>query len=339
MLASMPLWESLAGLGVRVDHYELERRELALPSGWTRVTTTVLLQGDGETGEGEDVTYGAPDHDHVPKGLMLAGTWTLEDLSHRLDELALWSGDPEQPSSVDYRRWAFESAALDLGLRQARASLVAFVGRPYRPVRFVASTRSEIEPYLELYPDLEFKLDAGPDWERPLMQRLASYDRVRVVDLKAYYRGTSVDLTPNPELYRAVKECLPGVVIEDPWLEDGCLEALGGAEDRLSFDAPVHSLRDLDDLPVEPRWLNVKPSRFGTVRALLECIEACEERGIAMYGGGQFELGPGRRQIQRLASVFYADGPNDVAPSEYNEAGARPGLQTSPLPPPEGIGF
>ena len=27
-----------------------------------------------------------------------------------------------------------------------------------------------------------------------------------------------------------------------------------------------------------------------------------------MYGGGQFELGPGRRQIQRLASVFYADG-------------------------------
>ena len=51
-----------------------------------------------------------------------------------------------------------------------------------------------------------------------------------------------------------------------------------------------------------------------------------------MYGGGQFELGPGRRQIQRLASLFYADGPNDVAPSEYNEGGARPGLPTSPLP-------
>ena len=58
-----------------------------------------------------------------------------------------------------------------------------------------------------------------------------------------------------------------------------------------------------------------------------------------MYGGGQFELGPGRGQIQRLASLFYADGPNDVAPSEYNAAGPQPGLPTSPLPAPEGIGL
>jgi L-alanine-DL-glutamate epimerase-like enolase superfamily enzyme len=339
MLASMPLWESLAGLRVRADHYELERRELALPSGWTRVTTTVRLEGDGETGEGEDVTYTAPDHDHVPHNLMFAGTWTLADLSRHFDELTLWPGEAEQEASIDYRRWAFESAALDLGLRQAHASLADAVGRPYRPVRFVASTRAEIEPYLALYPDLEFKLDVGADWDAALMRRLAGYDRVRVVDLKAYYRGTVVDLEPDPEQYRAVKECLPDVVIEDPWLEDGCLEALSGAEERLSFDAPVHSIGDLDELEVTPRWLNVKPSRFGTVRSLLECIDACEERGIAMYGGGQFELGPGRRQIQRLASLFYADGPNDVAPTEYNEGGARPGLTPSPLPPPDGPGF
>jgi L-alanine-DL-glutamate epimerase-like enolase superfamily enzyme len=335
----MPLWDSLAGLQVRIDDYALERRELATPSGWTRVTTAVVLDGDGETGEGEDVTYTAPDHDHVPRGLMFAGTWTLDDLSRRLDELELWPSEPEQEAARDYRRWAFESAALDLALRQAGRSLGEVVGRPYHPVRFVASTRSEIEPYLELNPALEFKLDVGEDWDRVLMQRLAAYDRLRVVDLKAYYRGTSVDLAPDPEQYRAVAECLPDAVIEDPWLEDGCREALAGAEDRLSFDAPVHSLADLDALPLAPRWLNVKPSRFGTVRGLAECIDACEERGIAMYGGGQFELGPGRRQIQRLASLFYADGPNDVAPSEYNDGGARPGLATSPLPPPEGVGF
>ena len=82
-------------------------------------------------------------------------------------------------------------------------------------------------------------------------------------------------------------------MIEDAWLEDGCREALAGAEDRLSFDAPVHSLADLDGLPLAPHWLNIKPSRFGTVRELLATIEACEERGIRMYGGGQFELGPG----------------------------------------------
>ena len=58
-----------------------------------------------------------------------------------------------------------------------------------------------------------------------------------------------------------------------------------------------------------------------------------------MYGGGQFELGGGRLQIQRLASVFYPDGPNDVAPSEYNAGCPRPGLPQSPLPAASGIGF
>jgi hypothetical protein len=168
---------------------------------------------------------------------------------------------------------------------------------------------------------------------------LRQLDRVRVVDLKAYYRGTSVDLEPDPELYRAIVEELPDVVIEDAWLDDGLREALAGAEDRLSFDAPVHSLSDLDGLALEPRWLNIKPSRFGTVRGLLETLDACEERGIQLYGGGQYELGHGRQQIQRLASVFYPDGPNDVAPSEYNEGEPREGLPQSPLPAPEGPGF
>lgn len=324
----MPFWDALAGLTVRIDDYAVQRRELPL-STWTRVTTTVVLQGDGESGQGEDVTYDPAEHDGFPAELMLAGTWSLDDLSRRLDDFEL----------PDYRRWAFESAALDLGLRQAGSSLGDVLGLHYRPVRFVASTRTDVEPWLALDPALEFKLDAGEDWDDELVRRLAALDRVRVVDLKAYYRGTSVDLLPDPELYRRVAQGFPDAVIEDAWLEDGCREALAGAEDRLSFDAPIHSLDDLDALPLEPRWLNVKPSRFGTVRRLLECIEACRERKISMYGGGQFELGAGRPQIQRLASLFYAEGPNDVAPSVYNEGGARPGLPRSPLPAPEGPGL
>ncbi|HEY5059650.1 MAG TPA: hypothetical protein VII51_11600 [Gaiellaceae bacterium] len=335
----MPLWDSLAGLDVDIDGYSLLRRELPTPGGRTRVTTTVVLEGGGERGEGEDVTYTPPDHDGFPAAEPLPGTWTLDSFSRRLDELVLWPAAPQMDASRDYRRWAFESAALDLGLRQARRSLGELVGRADNPVRFVASTRAEIEPYLELNPALEFKLDVEEDWNREQMARLAALDRVRVLDLKAYYRGTSVDLAPDPELYSTVAEVFPGVVIEDPWLEDGCREALRGAEERLSFDAPVHSLADLDGLPLAPRWLNVKPSRFGSVRKLVECIEACEQRGIRMYGGGQYELGVGRRQIQRVASLFYPDGPNDVAPSEYNEGGARPGLATSPLPAPDGVGF
>jgi hypothetical protein len=53
-----------------------------------------------------------------------------------------------------------------------------------------------------------------------------------------------------------------------------------------------------------------------------------------MYGGGQFELGVGRGQIQALASLFYPDAPNDVAPGAYNEGEPRPGLPRSPLRPP-----
>ena len=335
----MSLWDEVAGLEVRVDDYALQRRESKTPSGWTRVTTSVVLRGDGTTGEGEDVTYGADDHEHVPDELMLAGTWSLEDLSRQLDELELWGGAPDNHTGQDHRRWAFESAMLDLALRQNELSLGEALGRAERPVRFVVSTRAAPERWLEVAPELELKLDAEKDWDRALLQQLRGLGRVRVVDLKAYYRGTSVDLAPDPELYRAIAEELPDAIIEDAWLEDGLREALAGAEDRLSFDAPVHSLSDLDSLPLEPRWLNIKPSRFGTVRELLETIEACEERGIRLYGGGQYELGPGRPQIQRLASVFYPDGPNDVAPSEYNEGEPRAGLPQSPLPVREGPGL
>jgi hypothetical protein len=333
------LWQSLADLEVRIDDYSVQRRELAVSPEFTRVTSTVVFRSGEDTGQGEDVTYTAEDHDDFPAHEMLAGTWTLYDLSRRLDELELWPEAPAMEASRDYRRWAFESAALDLALQQAGRSFAEVFEREYRPVRFVASTRADIGPYRELNPDLEFKLDADEDWDAALLARLAESDRVRVVDFKAYYRGTAVDLAPDPELYRRVKEALPDAVLEDAWLEDGCREALAGAEDRLSFDAPIHSWSDVKKLAVDPQWLNIKPSRFGTLKRLLDCIDECEERGIRMYGGGQFELGPGRRQIQKLASVFYPDGPNDVAPSEYNEGPPHAGLARSPLPAFEGAGF
>ena len=327
----MSFWDSVAGLELRVGGYTLARRESQTPSGWNRITTVVELDGGDVAGVGEDVTYEGESHDGVPAGLSLAGTLRFEDFSLCLDGF--------EELAEGYRRWAFESAALDLALRQNGLGLGEAVGRAEHPVRFVVSTRSAPEAWLVVAPDLEFKLDAETDWDRDFLRRLRALDRVRVVDLKAYYRGTTVDLEPDPDLYRAIVEELPDVVIEDAWLEDGCLEALAGAEDRLSFDAPVHSLADLNGLSVAPRWLNIKPSRFGTVRELLATIEAAEERGIRMYGGGQYELGPGRLQIQRLASVFYPDGPNDVAPSEYNEGEPRDALPQSPLPAPPGAGL
>ena len=73
---------------------------------------------------------------------------------------------------------------------------------------------------------------------------------------------------------------------------------------------------------------------------LLRAYEYCRGQQIAMYGGGQFELGPGRGQIQLLAGLFHPDGDNDVAPTGYNERPLPEGLEGSPLESrPDPIGF
>ncbi len=103
------------------------------------------------------------------------------------------------------------------------------------------------------------------------------------------------------------------------------LAALADHLDRISFDAPIHSLADVDALPIPIKHLNIKPSRFGPLSRLFECIDTCLERGTELYGGGQFELGVGRGQVQEIASLFYPHTPNDVAPPDYNapDAGRR----------------
>ncbi len=336
----MGAYERLAGLPLEVEGYRLERREMAVSSGFTRVTTTVVLVGGGLEGRGEDVTYEAEDHDGFPR-LELAGRHTIGSFSAGLESVDLFPARPPKwPASPDYRRWALESAALDLALRQAGASLGEVLVRLYRPVRFVVSTRLDPREWLAVDPELEFKLDPTSEWERSYMEALARTGRIRALDFKAYYTGTIVDQAPDPVLYKTCAELFPDAVLEDPAFTDGTVEALRGAEGRLSFDAPIHSLADVDALPVSPRHLNIKPSRFGSLARLLETIEACDGRGIAMYGGGQFELGVGRGQIQVLASLFYADGPNDVAPGGYNETEPRTGLPRSPLEPPaRPVGF
>jgi L-alanine-DL-glutamate epimerase-like enolase superfamily enzyme len=332
------MYERLRVLDLAVDDVRTEQRSVAVSSEFTRVTTLVVLSGRGAEGRGEDVTYTAEDHEWFPS-LEPAGATTLGAFSESLDGLALFAGEPQMAASRDYRRWAFESAALDLALRQAGVSLGEALDRERRPVRFVVSTRGDAFAWLAAAPELELKLDPDGDWDTPFMERLAATGRVRVLDLKAYYRGTVVDVEPDPVLYRKVVELFPDVVIEDASLEGECGDVLRGQEARLSFDAPIHSVDDVRALAVEPGWMNIKPSRFGTLARLLECIQYCDANGIRLYGGGQFELDVGRRQIQVLASLFYPDGPNDVAPSEYNAGGPREGLPQSPLPAPTSPAF
>ena len=64
----MASWDRLADLPLEVEGYRLDRRSVAVSSGFERVTTTVVLHGRGEEGEGEDVTYMAADHEGFPDG-------------------------------------------------------------------------------------------------------------------------------------------------------------------------------------------------------------------------------------------------------------------------------
>jgi len=314
-------YAKLAELPLEVDGYTTERRTFET-ARFTRVTTTVVLSDGAVEGRGEDVTYEAPEHDRFPTELPLAGEHTLDALSQRLDAFDL----------PDYRRWAFESAALDLALRQGGRSLGEAVGHSYRPVRFVVSPGSDIRDWLAVDPTLEFKVDTRRDWTRALMDELAATGRVRCVDIKGHYIGEWVDRV-EPGQYRDVIEAFADAVIEDAAFTDESRELLHGVADRLSFDAPIHSVADIESLEVRPGSMNIKPSRFGTCRELFGALAYCEEHGLRMYGGGQFELGVGRDQIQALASLYYPEGANDVAPGAYNEPPPRAGLPSSPLTP------
>lgn len=343
-------WERLARLPLRIDGYALAPLRALVSSEFERKSTVIRMSGAGHEGEGEDVTYDAVDHDILQAagaGLPLEGSWTIGSFAERLATLDLFPAEPQREVSRRYRTWAYESAALDLALRQARTTLHEALGREPRPVRFVVSLRlgepPSMDPLrrrLEANPALRFKLDPTSSWSEELIAELVATGAVESVDFKGYYSGSIVDQAPDPLLYARVAEAFPRAWIEDPALTPETDAALEPYRERFSWDAPIHSVADIEALPYPPLMVNIKPSRLGGLRTLLDAFDYCAERGIGNYGGGQFELGVGRGQIQYLASLFHADAPNDVAPSGYNLPDPPAGLPRSPLEPaPSALGF
>jgi L-alanine-DL-glutamate epimerase-like enolase superfamily enzyme len=343
-------WGTLAGLELEIEDYALEPLQAQVSSEFDRKSTVIRLRGAGQEGLGEDVTYDAVDQEILQAAgptLALAGRFTLASFSAHLAELKLFPQPPQREVSSRYRVWAYESAALDLALRQARTTLHQVLGREPHPVRFVVSLRLGEPPTLEpirrrlaLYPELRFKLDPTSSWDERLIAELVSTGAVDSVDFKAYYSGSIVDQPADPVLYRRVVEAFPHAWIEDPALTPETDAVLAADRERFSWDATIHSIADIEALPYPPRMVNVKPSRLGGLRNLLDAYDYCAERGIGNYGGGQFELGVGRGQNQYLASMFHADAPNDVAPTGFNLPEPPPGLPSSPLAPaPSAAGF
>jgi hypothetical protein len=339
------LFDAIADLPLAVDATERTRRDRDTSSDFVRTTTTFHLSGEGTTGRGEDVTYDTEDHDALADAppFDLTGEYTFASFSTHLDDIDLFpTKPPERETARPYRRWAIESAALDLALRQNDLSLADVLDTEPSPVRFVVSTRlgdppttDRIESILDAYPDAEFKLDPTPAWTDDVVDAVAATEAVRILDLKGLYEGTEVDTDPDPGLYRRLLSTFPEAVFEDPALTPETRPLFDGAEGQVSWDYPITGVESVEALPFEPAWLNIKPSRFGTVRSLFATIEWAAAHDVTLYGGGQFELGVGRDHIQLLASLFYPDGPNDVAPGGYNDPEVAGGLPTSPLAAPE----
>jgi hypothetical protein len=239
-----------------------------------------------------------------------------------------------------YQRAALEAAALDLALRQAGTNLFELSGVASRPVRVVVSFDSSGDPlpilrrFLEASPGARIKLDVEPGWTDATLEGLAALGSVVVLDLKL--RG---DLRTAERVHAAMPEAL----VEDPRLDEtprarageepppvrkayaagatpaeivgaAAGRASAGLRARASFDGPILTAGHVTALPLVPAAISVKPARMGGFFEALRAIAACRRARISTYVGGMFEVGPGRSQVQVLASLFSPGAWNDVAP-------------------------
>jgi hypothetical protein len=275
-----------------------------------RTTAVVRLEGGGEHGLGEEVTFQEDDllRESPRESWRFSGSF--REFSLRLASEDLFERPPEYDVVRNYRRWAFEAAALDLALRQAGARFDDIVGRSAEPVDFVVSPSPGFGAFAA---GARLKIDAVD--LRPELP-------VDVIDFKGLGDEAAVE---------AALALYPDALLEDPPV------VVPGA--RVSWDISITSAEEVGRLRKRPSAINVKPARLGSLAALADLYELCAGEAIAVYGGGQHELGPGRAQIQLLASLFHPRAPNDVAPAGYNEPHPPDGLPTSPLEITPRLGF
>ena len=185
---------------------------------------------------------------------------------------------PEWDVARRWRNWAFESAALDLALNQAGRALHEVLGREPRPVRFVNSLGLGEPPTFDADPR------AGSSATRPALQARrhagvdAGADRRGGRDAAPSRSSTSRASTGSrcgelPALlamYERVIAAFPDALLEDAHDLPEVAELLAPEAHRISYDAPIHTVADIDATPLTPRALNIKPCRVGDLRSLLD---------------------------------------------------------------------
>ena len=333
------------GLPLVIEACEYERLHAVLAYEFERITTHVRLVGAGADGLGEDVSVFREDgtalHETRPP-LPLEGEWTLAGFCDHLATLELWPEPPEWDVALRFRNWAFESAALDLALRQAGRSLHDVLGLEPQPVRFVNSLglgkEPSIEPVLRRLarsPGVRFKLDAEATWAPALVDEVAATGAVDTIDFKGQY-GFEVE---NPAalgaLYDRVLAAFPDAYLEDPHDLPEIAQRLGDHLERVSYDSPIRSAEDIGATPLAARVVNVKPSRIGSLRPLFE-VYALRTRAAADVRRRHGRAGRGaradraarravpRRRAQRRRAERVQRGRPAGRPACQPAAGAAP---------------
>lgn len=334
------LWTAVKDLPIAIESSSFEALVPSGPTGFEDYSTTQLrLRGRGQEGIGEQVGMSDDQEGLRAAELPPAGEWaTLEGFLADLDTIDTWPEPPAHEMQRNWRRWTFESAALDLALRQSATDLPEVLGRRIRPLRFVTSFGLGDPPDIDkvagrraLHPTVGFKLDVAPSWTQEIMDRVAAVDGVATIDFKGWYGLEIEDEAALLAMYERTVATFTGAVFEDPHDHPAVLELLTPVAERVSYDAPITSVESIGSTPITPRIVNVKPCRVGRLRELGRLYAHCESAGIRMYNGGMGELGAGRGQAQLLASLFHPDAPNDIAPSDYNLERPPAGLPPSPL--------
>src|SRR3954469_23684576 len=249
------LWPRIAELPLVVEACEYDRLHATFAQEFERFTTHVRLIGGGTDGLGEDVSVFREDgtalHETRPH-LPLEGTWTLAGFCDHVATLELWPEPPEHDLALNFRNWAFESAALDLALRQAGRALHEVLGLEPRPVRFVNSLGLGEQPSIEPLrrriarsPGVRFKLDAEPAWSRTLIDEVAAAGAVDTIDFKGRYGMEVKDPEALGVLYDRVLAAFPDAYLEDPHDLPEIARRLGDHVERVSYDSPLRSARDI----------------------------------------------------------------------------------------------
>ena len=335
----MPLYDLVRDLPLEIDGADYEVAAIEISPEFTRKTTTIVIARRRRRGprRGRHLRPGRARPGPVPAARRSRARGRSTRSRSTSTSLDLFpAGEPGQAAYRDYRRWAFESAALDLALQQAGRSLGDALGREARPLTFVSSTRAaSLDGWLALYPDLRFKLDPTPEWTDELVAdaRRARERRRRRPEGRVPRHGRRQPGRPGavPAGDRGFPDALDRGSRPSPPETDAVLEP---HRDRITWDAPIHSWADVEALPFAPRvpQLQAVALRLGraAVRVLRPLRRGTGSRSTAAASSSSAS-GAGRSSCSPGCSIRTARTTSRRAAT--TRPSRSPGLPVSPLDP------